>query len=101
MKKKLKWGVAGLTTVVAIGGGYGLWAVGMSQGMTMGAAMSSPVSASGGAAAATGSTEALPQTIAQGEEATRRHISSGIKAGDVDPVTGKLLMPSLSVRSGL
>ena len=92
MNKKLKWVVAGLTTVVAIGGGYGLWAVGMSQGMTMGAAMSSPASASGGAAAATGSTEALPQTIAQGEEATRRHISSGIKAGDVDPVTGKKII---------
>ena len=89
MNKKIKWVVAGLTTVVAIGGGYGLWAVGMSQGMTMGAAMSSPASASGGAVAATGSTEALPQTIAQGEEATRRHITSGIKAGDVDPITGK------------
>ncbi len=87
MDKKLKSALVGLATVAALaGGGYGLWAVGMNQGMSMGAAMSSPAPASGVAA------DALPQTIAQGEEATRRHITSGIKAGDMDPVTGKKII---------
>ena len=90
MDKKLKPVLIGLATVgvlVVLGGaGYGLYAVGMDQGMTMGMAVSSP---SAGGRAAPGAADALPQTIAQGEEATRRHIASGIKAGDVDPVTGK------------
>ena len=37
-------------------------------------------------------TDAGPQSIAQGEDATRRHITTGIKAGDVDPVTGKRVL---------
>ena len=90
MDKKLKPVLIGLATVgvlVVLGGaGYGLYAVGMDQGMTMGMAVSSP---SAGGRAAPGAADALPQTIAQGEEATRRHIASGIKAGDVDPLTGK------------
>ncbi len=31
-------------------------------------------------------------TIAQGEEATRRHLSEGLKAGDQDPVTGRRIL---------
>ena len=92
MDKKLKWMLVGVTTLIAAGGGYGLYAAGMSRGMTMGAAMSSPASAPGGESSAQGAPQALPQTIAQGEEATRRHITSGIKAGDVDPVTGKKII---------
>ena len=42
--------------------------------------------------AASAATESVPQSIAQGEDATRRHIASGIKAGDVDPVTGKKIL---------
>jgi len=37
-------------------------------------------------------TSPLPQSIAQGEEATRRHINDGIKAGDIDPVTNKKIL---------
>ena len=82
MNKKLKPVLIVLIAAVALGaGGYGLYRTGMNQGMTMGASMSSP--------AASDAKEGVPQTIAQGEEATRRHITSGIKAGDVDPVTGK------------
>lgn len=70
--------------------GYGLYATGMSRGMGM---ASAPAPAAGSDAAAAGTaTEAVPQSIAQGEEATRRHITSGIKAGDVDPSTGKRVL---------
>jgi membrane fusion protein, copper/silver efflux system len=44
-------------------------------------------------------TEAVPaapaaaaMSIAQGEDATRRHITDGLKAGDVDPVTGRKIL---------
>ncbi len=70
--------------------GYGLYAMGMHRGMGMAA---SPAAAAGSEAAAPAPpTEALPQSIAQGEEATRRHIKSGIKAGEVDPATGKRVL---------
>ena len=36
--------------------------------------------------------ETAPQSIAQGEEATRRHIAAGLKAGDIDPATGKKML---------
>ncbi len=35
---------------------------------------------------------AIAQTAAEGEEATRRHIKSGIKAGDTDPATGRKIL---------
>jgi membrane fusion protein, copper/silver efflux system len=55
--------------------GYGLYAVGLQRGKGMDAAP-----------------EAGPQSIAQGEAATRRHIDAGIKAGDTDPSTGKKIL---------
>ena len=60
--------------------GYALYASGMQQGMAM--APAAPAGAAG----------ALPQSIAQGEAATRRHLSSGLKAGETDPVTGKKIL---------
>ena len=55
-------------------GGYGLYHLGMRQGMGM--------------ATPAGATGAIPQSIPEGEDATRRHITAGIKAGDVDPANG-------------
>jgi Cu(I)/Ag(I) efflux system membrane fusion protein len=69
-------------------GGYALYAVGMQRGMGMAAA---PAAASG-AQAGGAAVQAVPQSIAEGEEATRRHIASGLKAGDVDPTTGKKVL---------
>ena len=86
MTRKL-WlmGVAAAAAMAAMAAaGYGLYALGMHQGMTMGAM---PLNPGEGAAAA-----GLPQTIAQGEEATRRHIAAGIKAGELDPATGKKIL---------
>ena len=63
--------------------GYGLYRLGIKNGSTM---------AGAGVPPTTGAADVRPgasgQGIAQGEEATRRHIKSGIKAGDLDPSTG-------------
>ncbi len=83
-----------LVTLVAAGlfaaGGYGLYMLGMSRGMGMsGPPASNPVNPSGVAEPPPGNGMApLPQGIAQGEDATRRHIDQGIKAGDIDPDNG-------------
>lgn len=67
--------------------GYGLYALGVHRGGT------SAAMATAGAPAAQNTTPgALPQGIAEGEEATRRHIQSGLKAGDVDPMTGRKIL---------
>jgi Cu(I)/Ag(I) efflux system membrane fusion protein len=58
--------------------GYGLYRVGMQRGMNLSA---TPATKSG-----------VPQSIAEGEEATRRHIAQGLKAGDVDPATGAKIL---------
>jgi Cu(I)/Ag(I) efflux system membrane fusion protein len=34
----------------------------------------------------------VPQGIAEGQEATRRHIAAGIKAGDLDPAVGRKVL---------
>jgi Cu(I)/Ag(I) efflux system membrane fusion protein len=72
--------------LAAVGGGsYGLYLFGMQRGM----GMSVPSTAVASADAPVGK---VPQSIAEGEEATRRHIQSGIKAGDVDPSTGSKVL---------
>lgn len=69
--------------------GYGLYAIGMQRDMGM-ATTSAP---SAGAASTANTTPGdIPQSIAEGEDATRRHIEHGIKAGDVDPVTGRKVL---------
>ena len=76
--------VIGAMALVALGAaGYGIYMLGMQRGMGMATA---PKASADTAAAA------IPQTIAQGEEATRRHIATGIKAGDMDPVTGSKVL---------
>ena len=86
---KLKTIVMSVVAASVLGAtGYGLYAIGMQRGMGMAATPEASVAEGG--AGNTGGT--LPMTIAQGEEATRRHIASGIKAGDVDPVTGKKII---------
>lgn len=85
--KPLLVGLVGAGVLAA--SGYGLYTVGTQRGMGM--ATSSAPSAG---AAATGSVAhgAVPQSVAEGEDATRRHIEKGIKAGDVDPTTGRKIL---------
>ncbi|MBC8118178.1 MAG: efflux RND transporter periplasmic adaptor subunit, partial [Burkholderiaceae bacterium] len=77
--------VISLVAVAALGAaGYGVYMFGMQRGMGM---ASMPTASTSGATADTG-----PQSIAQGEEATRKHIDAGLKAGDMDPATGKKIL---------
>jgi len=76
-----------LAAAVLSAAGYGLYTLGFEQGSTLPAADAPTNAGSPIAAAATG-----PQSVAQGEEATRRHISAGLKAGDTDPATGSQIL---------
>ncbi len=71
---------------IATAASYGLYQLGMHRGMGM-TGGTSETSASGAA-----NTDSGPQSIAQGEAATKRHITAGIKAGDIDPETGKKIL---------
>lgn len=69
--------------------GFAAWALytlGMQRGMGMAAA--APATAVASAPPA----QSAPMSIAQGEAATRRHITSNIQAGDTDPATGKRVL---------
>ena len=67
-------------------GGYGLYQLGLRQG-------SLTLSATAGQAAAPAAPVASPpQGVAEGEAATRRHVASGIKAGDMDPLVGRKVL---------
>ena len=80
-----------LASALLAAAGYGLYAFGLRRGMDVAPAPAG--SAAGNAASTpTAPTEAVPQSIAQGEEATRRHIANGIKAGEIDPATGKKVL---------
>ena len=79
-----KFLIAALLTAGVLGAaGYGLYALGVSKGQTRPAA--NALVDAGVQSAALGQ---VPQSVAQGEEATRRHIDAGLKAGDIDPATG-------------
>ena len=77
------------TTLMAVGaavalaaGGYALVRYGMHRGVAS-------VAAGPATSPASPALEDPTRSIAAGEAATRRHIKDGIKAGDVDPATGK------------
>ncbi len=82
--------VAGALLLAAAG--YGLYTLGMHRGSstansaTSSANMTMATTTPDGAAGPT--KKALPQGIPEGEAATRRHIETGVKAGDVDPEFG-------------
>jgi membrane fusion protein, copper/silver efflux system len=87
MNKKPLWIAIGVLSLAL--GGFAVYQFGKSQGMAQAptSESSSAVPTAGGAP-----TGALPQSIAEGEEATRRHVKSGLKAGDMDPVTGQKIL---------
>jgi membrane fusion protein, copper/silver efflux system len=90
--KKAHMSVIAAAGTIAIGAaGYGLYAIGMQRGMGMAATATASPPASPAAASA-GPMAAAPTSIAQGEAATRRHIAAGLRAGDVDPATGRKIL---------
>jgi Cu(I)/Ag(I) efflux system membrane fusion protein len=74
---------AGAGVLVLIAAGFGVYRLGAEHGTT------APTPAN---SSASSSATSAPQSIAEGEEATRRHVSAGLKAGDVDPVTGQKIL---------
>lgn len=69
--------------------GYALYSMGMQRGMAMDQA---GATAAAGAGRPPAAGAAATQTIAQGEDAARRHISAGLKAGDTDPTNGRRIL---------
>ena len=96
-KKTLTTALLAVCVLAALAAaGYGLYSMGMKQGSRMNnsaAITPAPItSTSTQATARQAAPQAAPQGIAQGEDATRRHISAGLKAGDIDPVTGSKIL---------
>lgn len=79
--------LAALAAAALAGAGYALYSLGMQRG----AAAINAGSADSSAPAAS-SAPVNSGSIAAGEEATRRHIKDGLKAGDMDPVTGQRVL---------
>jgi Cu(I)/Ag(I) efflux system membrane fusion protein len=80
--------IAAAAIALLTAGGYGLYQMGLQQGMRDHGAAPPPATRTAGAATVDPSTWTIPQ----GEEATRRHIRDGIKAGSIDPVTGRKVL---------
>ena len=78
--------IAAIVTTAAAAGAYGVYRLGMDRGMGMAAGTTAGTSAS------TTSAEDPTSSIAAGEAATRRHITAGLKAGEIDPATGKPIL---------
>ena len=74
-----------IAAVVLSAAGYGVYIFGMQRGMRM-------ASLPTGSGATDNVAAGGQQSSAQGEEATRQHIAAGLKAGDLDPATGKKIL---------
>ena len=83
-----------MAAALVAAGGFGVYQLGLQRGMGMSTAPSAaaPGASAAAAMAASAATAAVPQGAAQGEDATRRHITAGIQAGDVDPLTGRRVL---------
>ena len=80
-----KFLIAALLAAGVLGAaGYGLYSLGLKNGSRMGAVFTAGDAPPSPTTAPTPG----PQSIAEGEEATRRHIAAGLKAGNIDPMTG-------------
>ena len=88
---KLKLLIAILLCVAVLGAaGYGLYTLGLQRG---GEQRTAPVASDASAApAASAAAPAAASANESGEDATRRHITAGLKAGDVDPANGKKVL---------
>mgnify|MGYP000203417549 CR=1 FL=1 len=81
----LKTVIVLLVMLLIVAVGYGAYQWGMQQGMEM-----STMPAETGSDKTTENPSGW--SIAEGEAATRRHMEKGLKAGDIDPVTGRKIL---------
>nr|WP_316643016.1 efflux RND transporter periplasmic adaptor subunit [uncultured Roseateles sp.] len=85
---KLKPLLIGLIAAAVLGAaGYGLYTMGMHRGMGMAPGTTSEQGSAASVAAPAGT-----PSNESGEDATRRHITAGLKAGDTDPATGRKIL---------
>lgn len=84
MKTSTSIGLTAIALVILGAVGYGAWTAGMNAGMNMG--MATPQGAPTEASAST--QDPSTWSMNQGFEATERHMRDGLRAGDMDPVTG-------------
>ncbi len=81
--------IALLAAGVLGAGGWSLYQLGLSNGMAH-APTAAPTEATGSPAAT--AVDPSGWGIPEGEAATRRHVESGLKGGDVDPLTGRKIL---------
>jgi Cu(I)/Ag(I) efflux system membrane fusion protein len=84
---KLKLSIVIVLSAAVLGAaGYGLYTLGLRRGSATVASVAAGTPAPSTAAPATAPANE------SGEDATRRHIAAGLKAGDVDPANGKKIL---------
>ncbi len=89
---KLRLVLLGFAAAAALAlAGLGLYRLGVERGAGMAGAAAAPEGAAPASTTAGGAPVAA-QGAASGEDATRRHVASGLKAGDIDPVTGRRIL---------
>lgn len=94
MTTKQKLAAVATAIALLVATGWGAFRLGQHSGTdsrSVAAAASSP-SATATVGSAPVEKGPLPQSIAEGEEATRRHLKTGIKAGDTDPANGHKIL---------
>ncbi|TAL05297.1 MAG: efflux RND transporter periplasmic adaptor subunit [Porticoccaceae bacterium] len=69
-------------------GGYGLYTAGRQRGMDLATGQTTP----GTVAAVAPAPDISGWSVQQGIDATLRHLRDGLKAGDMDPVTGRRIL---------
>ena len=88
MKQK-RIAIAAAAAIVLALSGYGLYRLGARQALEHSGHGAAPAPA---ASVAPTAVDPSTWSAAQGEEATRRHIRDGIRAGSIDPVTGRKVL---------
>jgi Cu(I)/Ag(I) efflux system membrane fusion protein len=89
---RLLWPRGPLAALILSGTGWGLYQVGMRHGDLASSASASASAPGQGAAAGAARVDPSNWGVVQGEAATRRHVETGLKAGDVDPLTGRQVL---------
>jgi Cu(I)/Ag(I) efflux system membrane fusion protein len=87
--KRTTWALAFGASLLIVAVAGTSWWFGLQRGMHLPAGPSAGTAPAAPAAAA--AIDPTQWTVPQGEDATRRHIRDGLKAGDVDPVTGRVI----------
>ncbi len=90
MNRLNRTAIAATTVALLLAGAFAAYRFGLQQGRDQPGAQGA--SAPPGAAASAMLADPTNWSISQGEAATRRHIASGLKAGAIDPATGRKLL---------